>query len=284
MKYKDRHARVERVCEWCGNTFMARVERVNVGQGRFCSLAHANLFQTNNDTKNAWGKENGKKYWDGTKWVVHWRDGSNKVKVTSYQKWWWELNVGDVPTGYVVSFLDENPDNISPDNFYLVTRKELGAKYGSRHKGFRHSDESKSKMSKAREGKPLSDSHRENIGKSVKRRWESGEYDNTLFIDISGDKNPGWRGGVGQEYPEEFSRALKKFIWSRDNNTCQICGTQVSRKGVFGHVHHIDGNKDNNVDNNLILLCVYCHSKIHKSNDISSPVIMAFRSKLEWNK
>lgn len=135
MVYRDRHARTERVCEWCGEKFMARVERVNAGQGRFCSLKHANLYQTNNDTKDAWGKEKGKKYWTDGRWAVHWRSGSGKVHVTSYPKWWWELNVGEVPKGYVVSYVDGNPENIDSSNFEVVSRSSVSAKSGKKSLG-----------------------------------------------------------------------------------------------------------------------------------------------------
>ena len=278
----DRHAVVERKCEYCGERFFARVERVRVGQGRFCSLNHANLFAGEN-SKQLRGYENGKKYWGGKYWIIRWYDESGNAHTTPYPKWWWTINVGEVPSGYLISYKDENPENIDSSNFVCISASEFHSKVGKRHKGFKHSKESKRKMSEARAGKFLSAEHRASIAKSVKMRWERGDFINTIFMDISGDKNPGWRGGVGQEYPPEFNRSLKRFIWERDNSVCQICGTLVSRRGVIGHIHHIDGYKENSDLDNLILLCIYCHGKIHKSNDTSSPIIMSFRSKLHWN-
>lgn len=135
MTYKDRHAKVERVCEWCGEKFMARVERVNAGQGRFCSLKHANLFQTEHDTKDARGIEKGKKYWDGKKWVVHYRTGAGKVVVTSYQRWWWLVNKGELTSDDFVILADGNPDNISPDNFQVMSKLQLSILRGQRGAG-----------------------------------------------------------------------------------------------------------------------------------------------------
>lgn len=280
--YKDRHIRVERECEWCGEKFMARQSSVKSGHGRFCSLAHANEWQRSEGEK-GWGYENGKSYWGGEYWIVRWYD-ENGQHTTPYPRWWWTINVGEVPEDYYVSYKDENPKNIDPSNFICIPAKDIRARNTKRHVGMKRSDESKKKMSLSKLGKHLSDEHKNNIGKSVKLRWERGDYLNTIFTDISGDKNPGWRGGAGTEYPVEFNRQLKRFIWERDNSMCQICGTYVSSKGVIGHVHHIDGYKENNELDNLILLCIHCHGKIHKSNDVSSPVIMAFRSKLHWNQ
>ncbi len=281
--YKDRHLKIERECEWCGNRFMAQQSRIKLGQGRFCSLKCANDFQREEGQK-TWGYENGRKYWDGERWIVRWYD-EDGGHTTSYQKWWWETtNNLKIPDGLYVVLKDGDPENISPNNFVIMDSEEFGVIRGQKNIGNKFSEESKKKMSASKKGKPLTKEHRENIGKSVKMRWERGDFLNTIFVDISGDKNPGWRGGAGQEYPPEFSKVLKKIIWERDNSLCQICGTHVSKKGAIGHIHHIDGYKDNNDQDNLILLCLHCHGKIHKSNDMSSPVIMAFRSKLYWNQ
>ena len=67
------------------------------------------------------------------------------------------------------------------------------------------------------------------------------------------------RGGTGlpyekNEYPNNFY-AIRELIRKRDNYSCQIC----YRKGNF--VHHIDYNKKNCKEKNLITLCHKCHSK-----------------------
>jgi hypothetical protein len=59
-------------------------------------------------------------------------------------------------------------------------------------------------------------------------------------------------------YPVEFNKKLKKEIFNRDGGTCQICSKLITN----GHsIHHIDYNKENNEEKNLILLCRSCHSK-----------------------
>ena len=49
------------------------------------------------------------------------------------------------------------------------------------------------------------------------------------------------------------------------NYECQIC----CLKSVSLHVHHIDGNKANNVYFNLIPLCPKCHKTAEKSKCIT---------------
>jgi hypothetical protein len=70
------------------------------------------------------------------------------------------------------------------------------------------------------------------------------------------DKAPNWQGGLTfQKYPWEFNDKLKKRIRYRDKR-CRICG---KKERLF--VHHIDYNKKNVDDFNLISLCRICHLK-----------------------
>lgn len=79
---------------------------------------------------------------------------------------------------------------------------------------------------------------------------------------MRGDKNPCWAGGIStmyQQYPVEFSRSLKRKVKIRDNFTCQECNKYL--KGQRLDIHHIDYNKHNNTQCNLICLCCSCHMK-----------------------
>lgn len=279
----SRHLMIERECEWCHKSFMARKQRVDEGLGRFCSRECAHNRQSET-AKELYGFEKGKKYWEGNRWVVRWYDDKGKVHVTTYQNWWWQTNRGEIPEGYCISYVDGNQENIDPSNFECIIKSKAIGKGGRKQKGIPKSDVARQHMSESGKVKVFSDIHKQHMSETLKARWKRGDFDNVQFIDIRGDKNPGWRGGAGQEYPEEFNRALKKFIWERDRHVCQICGRKVSPKDLVGHVHHINGNKEDNDYDNLILLCIHCHARIHKTEDVSSPVIMAFRSRLEWNQ
>jgi len=71
-----------------------------------------------------------------------------------------------------------------------------------------------------------------------------------------GDKNPSWKGGISNEgYPLEWNKDLKIRIKNRDNHICFIC----KNKGSV--VHHIDYDKQNCLEINLITLCGKCHPK-----------------------
>jgi len=87
--------------------------------------------------------------------------------------------------------------------------------------------------------------------------------------EISGKKNHNWNNGSSFiSYPPEFSRALKTRILKRDNCVCQYCGTtqkqelkRIKRKLT---IHHIDYNKFNNKENNLITLCMKCNIMVNR--------------------
>ena len=68
------------------------------------------------------------------------------------------------------------------------------------------------------------------------------------------EKNPAWKGGKSfEEYGEEWTNELKTKIRKRDKFVCQNC----TKNGFV--IHHIDYNKKNNNEDNLITLCRHCH-------------------------
>ena len=58
-----------------------------------------------------------------------------------------------------------------------------------------------------------------------------------------------WRGGVSRSYGRRKKREI---------GACELCG----RSGDL-HMHHIDNNYRNNKDENLIEVCINCHTKLH---------------------
>jgi hypothetical protein len=75
---------------------------------------------------------------------------------------------------------------------------------------------------------------------------------------MSRDGNPRWEGGISDDSrPIEWNPALKKKIRLRDKFICVKCGW----KGL--HVHHIDKDKNNCDEANLITMCESCHLKFH---------------------
>ena len=80
-----------------------------------------------------------------------------------------------------------------------------------------------------------------------------------------GKKNPRWIDGRSNEpYPNEFRKKRQRII-ERDNNTCQLCSDMILNQTRKKHldVHHIDYNKKNNNEDNLITLCHFCNVSVN---------------------
>lgn len=79
-----------------------------------------------------------------------------------------------------------------------------------------------------------------------------------------GDKHHCWNGGTSLEpYGLEFNNYLKLKIRERDKFCCLICGCSEEENGRSLDIHHVDYDKKNNSDSNLVSLCRKngCHSK-----------------------
>lgn len=273
----SRHKMVDAKCEWCGIVFLARKDRIDKGQSRWCSRPHYLEWLTEQGPqKKNIGKENAFIFWEKTKnmYCAYWYDTNLKYHTTGWARWYWELNIGEIPPKYYATYKDGNPKNNVPENICLKTMNEI-SDIGDRNRGVPLLEETKRKLSIAHFGKKLSEDHKKKIGDSNRKKWADGVFD-TVHV---GKCHIRWRNGIKYlNYPKEYY-SIRRWIIERDKEICQICGKDTSRKS---HVHHIDGNKKHNTEDNLILLCPPCHMKVHNKNpEIAS--IMAFRSKLEWN-
>jgi len=316
----DRHATTETSCEWCGKVFIARTERVEQGLGRFCSRDHYNEWQRKNKQRDNVGKENGKIYKDKRKggYYVQWVDTvSGKVTSSTYSKWAWEVNFGEIPEGHAVEYIDGNKENAIPENLQLRLTKRgrqalpraeriLSAEHRQKiaiglqrawksgkfdfHKTGRKSRKVTSPKNRSEVMRQLHKNHpeiRKQVSEKLMGREFTEEHIKNLSIagkkrkDIRGKNSRFWRGGVYQnEYPEEFNRYLKQEIRSRDGNVCQSCDENLYRS-KRGHVHHINGNKQDCDKSNLILLCATCHNAVHGRNTITSEIIEFLKTKLD---
>ena len=124
------------------------------------------------------------------------------------------------------------------------------ARRSATHKGKVVSESQKEKQSKAMSGRKLTKEHRESIGKGV-----------------AGKKNARWVDGRSWEkegagdYNFEFTAVLKTTVKKRDGFKCRKCAEDGTNFKLF--VHHIDMDKHNNSEDNLVTVCHSCHSKIH---------------------
>jgi predicted transcriptional regulator len=86
----------------------------------------------------------------------------------------------------------------------------------------------------------------------------------------NGPLNPNWKDGISFiPYGLEFNRKLKQKIKERDNYICQKCNTKFKNKKhdktFYLTIHHIDYNKLNNHEYNLICLCNKCNSRCNSN-------------------
>lgn len=159
----------------------------------------------------------------------------------------------------------------------VVHSEETRRKLSIANMGKNHSQAARKKMSESRRGKKLSEDHKRNIGLGIKDRIISNAHKRKIsdsLVDhivtketrrkirnsLKGEKSPRWLGGISFEpHGIEFDHELKEKIRARDNYTCQLCMTaEITRKH---DVHHIDYDKKNNSDDNLITLCRSCHAR-----------------------
>lgn len=80
---------------------------------------------------------------------------------------------------------------------------------------------------------------------------------------MQGLNNPRYKDGqAGRGYTHEFNKAKKKEIRERDRYRCQLCWRHENELNKKLSIHHIDFDKKNNENSNLISLCQFCHSKV----------------------
>ena len=141
-------------------------------------------------------------------------------------------------------------------------------------------------ISKANKGNPK-------IINAQKRKWENPEYrenqikkrtgkkaseETTKLMSDShkGNKNPNWQDGKSFElYGVEFNNKKRNKIKKRDNFTCQLCGDKILEKRRIKinptknwlTVHHIDYNKKNSEDDNLVTLCNLCNISVNTKRE-----------------
>ena len=96
----------------------------------------------------------------------------------------------------------------------------------------------------------------------------SEEVKKILSEQKKGDKNPSWNGGSSFEvYGQEFNKALKEEIRKRDGYICQVCLKPQCKLKKKLDVHHIDYDKKNCSEDNLISLCKSCHTRTNGNRE-----------------
>lgn len=92
-------------------------------------------------------------------------------------------------------------------------------------------------------------------------------------LDVSGKNCHMYIDGKGNfPYTNKFNKSLKYKIRERDRFKCQKCGLEeinhfMLKRKVNLLVHHIDYDKENCKENNLIALCCSCHTSTNHNRD-----------------
>jgi hypothetical protein len=88
---------------------------------------------------------------------------------------------------------------------------------------------------------------------------------------FKGKNNPNYKHGLSSMRYNHIFLKIKPFIRKRDDYTCQHCGIKERKyKKLFRKnldIHHIDYNKFNCVENNLVTLCRFCNNHANKDRD-----------------
>jgi len=139
---------------------------------------------------------------------------------------------------------------------------EWKQKIGDARRGRKHSLGTKQKIGMAHRGMNHTEESKRKISKTTKKAMAKKEIREKLInnhADVSGANNSQWLGGKSFEpYGLDFDKKLKENIKNRDGNSCQFCGVIENKKKLM--IHHIDYDKENNDDLNLITLCNSHHS------------------------
>lgn len=116
-------------------------------------------------------------------------------------------------------------------------------------------------------GKHQTEKAKKKISKGVKENlpstaFKKGQRPSVATEYKKGEKNLNWNNGSSFEpYGLKFNEELKERIRKRDNYRCQECSYTQDQLGYALSVHHIDYDKKNNEEKNLICLCRSCHSQ-----------------------
>ena len=134
-------------------------------------------------------------------------------------------------------------------------------KHRERMKNFRHSDETKMKISKIRIERGLAKGKNNSMfGKkhTEKTKRKQSELKKDKYC---GEHNPNWKGGISCEpYCDVWlDKDFRESILERDNHQCQ--NPDCWQKNGVLTIHHIDYNKKNCRPDNLITLCNSCNAR-----------------------
>lgn len=127
-----------------------------------------------------------------------------------------------------------------------------------------------SNCSKKLEVVPSRVSARNFCDKKCRGEWET--------VNRQGERSGNWQGGVSFDpYPPEFNNQLKRKIRARDNYHCQMCGKSQIVAGRALDVHHINYDKSDCREVNLIATCSSCNLRANAKRTIWRVILSVYQ-------
>jgi hypothetical protein len=124
--------------------------------------------------------------------------------------------------------------------------------------------ENRIKVSRALMGHIVEDATKRKIHDSEKGKIIPQDLRKRWSVTKQGVGNPNWQGGLSFiPWTPDFTNKLKERVRERDGRVCQLCGISENENMRRLSIHHIDYNKENCSESNLISLCVVCHGKVN---------------------
>ena len=90
-------------------------------------------------------------------------------------------------------------------------------------------------------------------------------YSENKFVNVKGDKSP-YDGDLTywSKHNSKLYDGLTSIVLKRQHHSCAACGLKLTSEERV-HLHHIDGNHDNNRMQNLMTIHESCHDYLHMS-------------------
>ena len=102
--------------------------------------------------------------------------------------------------------------------------------------------------------------------KAGKRSYDSAQFFLQNQNVLKMQNHPNWQGGISfLPYSVDFTKQLKEAVKSRDMFKCVVCSSPKKPSNLC--VHHIDYDKQNASESNLVSLCWSCHGKTNYNRD-----------------
>ena len=99
--------------------------------------------------------------------------------------------------------------------------------------------------------------------KLLNQAFPAVSYSENKFVNLKGDKSP-YDGDITywSERNSQLYDGLTSKVLKRQHHSCAACGSKLTSEERV-HLHHVDGNHENNRWQNLVAIHKSCHDYLH---------------------